>query len=109
VPSISQSGVQSQSLHRFESQRTARSVAGVDRETNVAPAELNVCRGLLYVGRRRVDRRECSPWGAMEALGLHDGAELDDVVAVQRAFAHHHLESIFVGRVVAAGDLNPAV
>ena len=45
----------------------------------------------------------------MESLVLHDGAELDDVVAVQRAFAHHHLESVFIGRVVAAGDLNPAV
>jgi hypothetical protein len=48
------------------------------------------------------------PWPLHVGLALDALAQLLDVVAVDGAAGHHHLEAVVVLRVVAAGDLDAA-
>ena len=46
---------------------------------------------------------------APPALGDNDLPELENLVAVERLAAENHLEAVELGRIVRAGDLQPAV
>ena len=62
-----------------------------------APGALSVLN-FSSVARQGLDPLKEALWKASQA-----------VVAEERAFAHHHLETVFVGWVVTARDLHAAI
>ena len=101
-------GVQPEGPHRAKRKWAAGAVASVHCKPKVRATEVDVGHGVFDVGRHDVDVFEPSSVRIDEGLVLHRRLQLDDVFAEEGALAHHHLEAVLVGGVVAARDLHAA-
>jgi hypothetical protein len=87
---------------------TGHAVAAVHHDLH-RPRELHVAHDAVAVGGGHVDVAHAPALGALAAVAFDELAQRLDVVAVDGAATHHHLEAVVVLGVVAARDLDAAV
>ena len=88
--------------------RAGGAVSGVGHHFDAA-RKLELRGDLIHVGRTRCRMFDAMPAPVSKSPLLNQPENLLNLFAVDRALAVHHLESVIIGRIVAAGDHHAAV